>query len=326
MPEISIIVCAYNAGQYISRCLDSIVAQTYSDFEVIIVDDCSSDDTLAIAQQYVRIDKRITVLHNDRNRGISYSRQRATDAARGKYIIHADADDYIDPDMLQCLHSKAVADNADVVICDYIEDRDGQSTLRSQQPTSTTPRQIVIDLLMGTLHGSCCNKLIARSLYTAPGIKYPDGINCCEDLYVCLCIFALNPTVTYLSRAFYHYVRSSATITSTLRPDNLLQDLKLHDMVVGHFAGDDELHTMAEIGMGKYVVFRAFHSRILTSRQFRQTYNRFAPYLLDRRYVPFPFNVFFYLPCIGWYRTALVLYDTYIGLWKIKRRILGHHR
>ena len=69
MPEISIIVCAYNAGKYIARCFDSILSQTYSDFEVIVVDDCSHDDTLAVARQYAQSDKRITVLHNDLNRG-----------------------------------------------------------------------------------------------------------------------------------------------------------------------------------------------------------------------------------------------------------------
>ena len=322
MPEISIIVCAYNAGKYIARCFDSILAQTYSDFEVIVVDDCSHDDTLAVARQYAQSDKRITVLHNDLNRGISYSRQQAVDAAQGHYIIHADADDYIDHDMLECMHGTARKENADVVICDYDEECDGQHTLRRQQPTSLKPRQIVIDLLTGKIHGSCCNKLIARHLYTAPGIKFPAGINCCEDLYVCLCIFARNPVVAYLPRAFYHYVRSSTSITSQLTLSNLEQDAKLRDMVIDHFNHDSELQEIASREMSKYVAFRAFHSRRLTSRQFRQAYHQYARYFLDRHNSMFPFNWFFYLACTGWYRTSLTLYDIYIWLWKTKQRLL----
>ena len=230
--------------------------------------------------------------------------------------------DYIDHDMLECMHGTARKENADVVICDYDEECDGQHTLRRQQPTSLKPRQIVIDLLTGKIHGSCCNKLIARHLYTAPGIKFPAGINCCEDLYVCLCIFARNPVVAYLPRAFYHYVRSSTSITSQLTLSNLEQDAKLRDMVIDHFNHDSELQEIASREMSKYVAFRAFHSRRLTSRQFRQAYHQYARYFLDRHNSMFPFNWFFYLACTGWYRTSLTLYDIYIWLWKTKQRLL----
>ena len=139
---------------------------------------------------------------------------------------------------------------------------------------------------------------------------------------MCLCIFARNPVVAYLPRAFYHYVRSSTSITSQLTLSNLEQDAKLRDMVIDHFNHDSELQEIASREMSKYVAFRAFHSRRLTSRQFRQAYHQYARYFLDRHNSMFPFNWFFYLACTGWYRTSLTLYDIYIWLWKTKQRLL----
>lgn len=321
MPEISVIMCAYNAGRYIARSIDSLLAQTFSDFELIIVDDCSTDDTLETCRRYAAADRRITVLHNDRNRGVSLSRQRATDAATGRYIIHADADDYVDPDMLQRLHDKAVETGADMVICDYYEERGGETIYHSQQPTMLAPRQVIADLLSGRLHGSCCNKLVARNLYVDNGIRFPEGINCLEDLFVCLRLLNCNPVVAYLPAAFYHYVRiennSITTTASTL--GDMEQDRRLYDMTVALFARDAELQAAARAGIANIMVLRAFHSRRLSSARFRKEFYRFRNDVKARRH-KFPFNMFFYLSCVGLYRIMLPLHDTYMWLWKIKHR------
>lgn len=321
MPEISVIICAYNAGRYVPRCIGSMLAQTFGDFEIIIVDDCSTDGTLAVCRQYAALDKRITVLHNSRNLGVSMSRQRAMEAATGRYTIHADADDYADPDMLQCLHRKAVETGADMVICDYYEECDGETSYKSQRPTSLAPRQVMTDLLSGRLHGSCWNKLIARKLYTDNGIRFPEGINCLEDLFVCLQLLKCNPAVTYLPKAFYHYVRiennSITTTASTL--GDMEQDRRLYDMTVALFARDAELQAAARTGIANIMVLRAFHSRRLSSARFRKEFYRFRNDVKARRH-KFPFNMFFYLSCVGLYRIMLPLHDTYMWLWKIKHR------
>ena len=87
MPAISIIVPVYKAENYLSRCVDSILEQTFSDFELILVDDGSPDHSGKICDEYAQKDKRITVIHQE-NQGVSIARQRGLDTAKGKYIIH----------------------------------------------------------------------------------------------------------------------------------------------------------------------------------------------------------------------------------------------
>lgn len=324
MPEVSVIICAYNAASTLPRCLNSIVKQTFGDFEIILVDDCSTDETLAIANRYAAQDCRIRIFHNEKNRGISYSRQRAMDNATGRYTIHADADDHIDPAMLQSLHEAAIKTGADVVICDYFEDRQRETSYITQRPTSTEPRQIIIDLLTGRLHGSCCNKLIARHLYTDNHITFPQGVNCCEDLFVCLGIFKSRPKVYYLPQAFYHYIRNNSSITTSVtNSKTLAQDLKLYDIVTKLFADSDTmLQEYARKGIAKIVVLRSFHSRLFTSSQFRHTYKHFAHDVADCRFSHRPVNMFFYMACTGSYHTALLLNDIYVWMLKIKHKLL----
>ena len=206
-------------------------------------------------------------------------------------------------------------------ICDYYEERGGETIYHSQQPTMLAPRQVIADLLSGRLHGSCCNKLVARNLYVDNGIRFPEGINCLEDLFVCLRLLNCNPVVAYLPAAFYHYVRienNSITTTASTR-DDMEQDKRLYDMTVALFARDAELQAAARAGIANIMVLRAFHSRRLSSARFRKEFYRFRNDVKARRH-KFPFNMFFYLSCVGLYRIMLPLHDTYMWLWKIKHR------
>lgn len=119
--KISIIIPIYNAKEYISRCLDSLLTQTLQQIEIICVLDCPTDGTDKIVEQYARQDKRIVVLHNDRNSQVSKSRNRGLLVAKGEYIGFHDHDDYnIDSHMYEDLYRKAMQDDADVVLSDAI--------------------------------------------------------------------------------------------------------------------------------------------------------------------------------------------------------------
>lgn len=120
-PKISIISPVYNAERYIVKCLDSILVQTFQDWELILVDDGSSDKSGVICDEYAARDSRVIVIHKE-NGGVGAARQTGLDAVTGEYVIHADPDDWVEPTMLQELYAKAVAEAADVVICDYYVD------------------------------------------------------------------------------------------------------------------------------------------------------------------------------------------------------------
>ena len=109
---ISVIVPIYKAEQTLRRCVDSLLAQTHSDFELLLVDDGSPDGSGAICDEYASKDSRVRVFHKD-NGGVSSARQVGLDHSRGEYLIHVDSDDWVAPRMLEELYRKAVSDDAD---------------------------------------------------------------------------------------------------------------------------------------------------------------------------------------------------------------------
>lgn len=116
MPEISVIIPVYNAEKYLSSCLDSVLNQTFSDIEIICVDDCSTDASPAILEEYCNKDSRIRILRNAVNLRAADTRNVGLDNARGKYIYFIDADDYIDSGYLEELHAVSEKTGADIVM------------------------------------------------------------------------------------------------------------------------------------------------------------------------------------------------------------------
>lgn len=207
-PLVSIIVPVYNVEKYICQCLDSILAQTYIRFELILVDDGSIDRSGEICDEYAHLDKRIKVIHQS-NGGVSIARQTGIDVAIGEYSIHVDPDDWIDSDMLEALINKATEENAEMVICDYLIE-DGTETHYCSQNTGDNPtaKTVLKKILLQQLHGSCCNKLVKRTCYN--GIKFsPTNICILEDELFNLRVLSRNIKVKYLPRAFYHYRTSN---------------------------------------------------------------------------------------------------------------------
>lgn len=116
----SIIIPVYNVEQYLDKCLKSISKQTFLDFECIIVDDGSPDNSNAIIDKYVNKDQRFKVIHQ-KNMGLSAARNTGLDAAKGDYIAFVDSDDYIANDYLEKFVLKIASSNADIIICGIIE-------------------------------------------------------------------------------------------------------------------------------------------------------------------------------------------------------------
>lgn len=212
MPKVSIIVPVYKAEAYLHRCVDSILDQTFTDFELLLIDDGSPDRSGEICDEYAQKDSRIRVIHKE-NGGVSSARQRGLDEAVGEYTIHADPDDWVEPNMLEELYKKAKQDDADIVICDYFNNIGTKQTICRQCPSSLEPKQVLMELFQ-QLHGSCCNKLARRVCYKQYGIEFPRGINYCEDLFTWVQFLSHKEVkVAYLNKAFYHYFDNPESIT-----------------------------------------------------------------------------------------------------------------
>ncbi|WP_281696188.1 glycosyltransferase family 2 protein [Bacteroides clarus] len=209
--KISVILPIYNAANSLSRMIDSILAQTFFDFELLLINDGSTDCSHIICDEYAIKDSRIHVFHK-LNAGVSAARQTGLEMAKGEYIIHADADDWVEPSMLEELYNKAIEENADVVICDFYTNNGNTENYVKQQPDALDHISVLHGLFQH-LHGSCWNKLVKRACYDKYGIKFTKGINHCEDLLTWIQLYQHPIKTIYLHQAFYHYVMNENSIT-----------------------------------------------------------------------------------------------------------------
>ena len=230
-PKISVIVPVYKAEAYLHRCMDSLLAQTFQDFEILLVDDGSPDRSGKICDEYAQKDRRVRVFHKE-NGGVSSARQCGIDNASGEYTIHADPDDWVETDMLEALYRKAKEEDADMVICDYYTEEKGKTKYFVQKPSALDHETVLCELFQ-QLHGSCWNKLVRRACYKEFGVKFPEELSYCEDLFVNTCLLSHPMAVVYLPKAFYHYDQYTNGESLVRRAQNLilLQEQTLYRLV-----------------------------------------------------------------------------------------------
>ena len=223
---VSIIVPVYKAEKYIHQCIDSLLAQTYRNIEVILVDDGSPDHCGKICDEYAAKDSRVKVIHQQ-NGGVSVARQTGIDHATGEYSIHADPDDWVELNMIEELVAKAVADNADMVICDFYRESKSEKTYDCQNPGDDLSASAVLrKILSQQLHGSCCNKLVNRSRIEGIGFT-PEDLCILEDELYNIRILARKIKVSYLPKAFYHYrVENEHSLCNTISEKSFKSKVK----------------------------------------------------------------------------------------------------
>ena len=235
MPKISVIIPCYNVEKCLEECLDSVLKQTFNDFEVICVEDCSTDNTLDILQKY-KNKLSIHVVHNDANKGQAESRNIGLKLAKGDYIYFLDSDDIITPNCLEILYNKISKDNSDLVIA--------QIKAYPQEPTDsfcTTYSDNLNDYLRFTPFEqykvtptnainnynklNCCpvNKLYRKSFLLDNNIYFIHQKCFHEDNGFWLKILACNPIISGIDEITYFYrVRNGSTT------DKMNTDKKIH--------------------------------------------------------------------------------------------------
>lgn len=204
-PQISVIVPVYKAEKYLSKLLDSILAQSFTDWECIIVNDASPDGVGIIISEYEQKDKRFKVITKTVNEGVSRARQTGIDHSNGKYVIHADPDDSVDKDWLKELYNIAESEQADMTICDYDRIFVDRTVKVCQQLSSLDNEDILEDLLMERLWGVTWNKLVRRDCFSKWNISFHPEMNFGEDLYVTCKLLICGAKVAYVPKVLYFY-------------------------------------------------------------------------------------------------------------------------
>lgn len=220
-------MAVYNAEKTLHRAVDSIIAQTYQNWELIAINDGSSDGSSKILDEYAVSDSRIKPIHKP-NGGVASARQTGIDVATGDYIIHADSDDWIEPNMLSEMVAEITKGNPDILICDYFVDKPNARTVKvAQQPKELTADCVRYSIVAGGLMGSLCNKLI-KADYCKKTKFYPE-INYCEDLLYLFSLLEDNSLkIGYIPKAFYHYVATDSSLTRNLSPQRFENIKRFH--------------------------------------------------------------------------------------------------
>lgn len=318
MIAISIIVPIYNMEKLMRKCVDSILAQTFKDYECLLIDDGSKDASPAICDEYAAKDNRFKAYHKS-NGGLSDARNYGLERANGEYTIFFDPDDWVDVDCLKDMFAKAQETDADMLICDYYNDDPYRSQYTKQTPSSLTHTDVLKDLIVGNLFGFTWNKLLKRCLYHKYGIQYPVGMYGCEDQYTLCKLLKNDIKVAYLPQAYYHYMHYGNVTESRRYDDNTYQhDLKIRDMFYELLA-NTPYQQLAYETKSRAIVTRAFYfgKEVYSSKEFQE---RFIPYLqyvrktgIEGRLIQWSLK--------GYYRLARRLFDILFTIKQLIKRL-----
>ena len=222
MYKVSVIVPVYNAGKHLEKCVRSLFEQTLSDIEYIFVNDCTPDNSMEILEtiirEYPKRAKDITIINHERNTGQSGARKDGMKVASGEYIIHCDADDWIDLDMYECMYNKAKEDDVEAVCCDIVmEFLDSRKILRVNGEYDDHMLMYECKAPISVEYFSMCNRMVSRKVYERHTIEPFEGVNMWDDVGLATRVRFYCRSTSVINREFYHYNRQNE-VSTTRRP------------------------------------------------------------------------------------------------------------
>jgi len=228
MPKISVIVPIYNVEKYLEKCIDSILTQTFVDFECILIDDGSSDNSPTICDEYAKKDDRIKVIHKE-NGGVSSARNAGLEIAQGEWVTFIDSDDWVEKNYFDILYNNAIKANCDLSLCgiNIINEKNGFVKKPKVFPIMVFDRiSAKKEFFRGHLFAvyTVC-KLVKQKYIYENNITFDTNLKACEDGLFWFEIIDKTDKVLYDSTPCYNYVRnanSSSVETSPKFIDNYM--------------------------------------------------------------------------------------------------------
>jgi len=216
MTEVSVIVPFYNVQDYIKECLSSLANQTYTDIEILCIDDASPDESIKIANSFADNDKRIRIIRHSKNKGLGGARNTGIDHATGKYICFVDSDDYISPNFIELLHHNITITNSDIAICSIFK---VENNIESPFYKKFENRVIHINkhnALEAALdiNPACWNKMFRLILLKANNIKQPEQRYYEDVTFWTKAVFCSRKISTISERLYFYRQRSGSIMKS----------------------------------------------------------------------------------------------------------------
>lgn len=287
---ISIIIPVYKSEVFLNKCLDSIINQTYKNIEIILVNDGSPDNSGKICDQYAKKDERIKVIHKE-NGGVSSARNLGLKNATGKYITFVDSDDWIEPDMYECMIKKLQENNVDMVRCSYYKE-DGEKVIDSHHAfnedirydlNSDFNRENILNLLITGEFRAFLWLILVKREFIESIKEFNTNVAMREDLIWMVELMCVINSIYICTRPFYHYYQNpnSATNSPKFKERNLKNMLIAYDEI--YFAL--ERHSFMNENIKSLLAFSFFYriSSDLTTLLFDTRNIELLDYMLNSK-------------------------------------------
>ncbi len=240
-PKVSIIVPVYNVEACLSECVESLLAQTYGNLEIILIDDGSTDNSGSLCNELARKDKRIKVVHQA-NKGLSGARNTGLETSTGIYLAFVDSDDTVKPDFIRSLLKAAETSMSAIVVCGYNDETPSSAVLSGEEATvRLLTRQENLDILTW-------NKLYRKSLFSRK-IRFPEG-KIHEDNLTTYKLYAKAERICFIDKSLYCYRAREDSIT---KKENKLEHLSIRKEAakeaIDYFCDNSNLKAAAEISL-----------------------------------------------------------------------------
>jgi len=228
-PLISVIIPIYKVEQYLRKCVDSVLLQTYANLEIILVDDGSPDNCGKICDEYAEKDSRIKVIHKA-NGGVSAARNAGLDIAKGDYIGFVDSDDWIEPNMYEHLLNDLFHSGCDISMCDFFVHRKKKSILRMPGDKKIMDANEIVKSSFSYQMLYNPFKLYNKEIFA--NIRYPEDITNGEDFLTFFLVIDKSQNMSFVRLPLYHYVFRENSIThSNFSESKYISFIKVYKVV-----------------------------------------------------------------------------------------------
>ncbi len=235
MPRISVIIPVYNVEIYIEKCIHSVLNQTFEDFEIVLVDDCSPDRSIELAKELLEGQSQIPyqIISKEKNEGLSAARNTGIENSNGHYLLFIDSDDWIEKETLQKLYESISITKAAIVICRvrqvYDDDIKNSEVLKSLPAGILTGKQTLTNLFKGDINAHIWKILFSKSLFNTT--RFPVGV-VYEDMLTLPYLLVNESKVSFIDDVLYNYLQRRGSITKSYNPDIINVCNKLQEMEI----------------------------------------------------------------------------------------------
>lgn len=256
MPKVSVIVPVYNVEEFIKRAIDSVLVQTLRDFELIMIDDCGSDNSLNICKECAKNDNRIVVIEQKKNVGPMMARQKGIDIAIGEFITFLDGDDTLPPDALKMLYYAAIESDADIVsgTIQYISNKGCRHLWKNQLKYGNDNVSVYKSLLEGEFGHNLCSRIFRKELLQKYKYKIFDNATNGEDGILFYQVIENVKKVVAINNVVYEYYQNMSSSSNVRLSERALWSMIQSNLVRLKTCGKIEsLKTSTWVYVSKYL-------------------------------------------------------------------------